>query len=151
MPAPSRSIPRTALLLGVASLIPLFVAALSVWFSLPLSTTETGLDLVVVYAAILLSFLGGIRWGAAVGPYDGRRQDMEFALSALGPLVGLAAVLLPSLAGLTLLIGGFLLQALWDVTSAEAGRLPLWFGRLRMLVTVGVVVALVATLVAVVT
>jgi hypothetical protein len=42
------------------------------------------------------------------------------------------------------------MQALWDVTSVEAGRLPSWFGKLRMLLTAGAVVSLIAALVAVV-
>jgi hypothetical protein len=50
---------------------------------------------------------------------------------------------------LALLIAGFLMQALWDVTSVEGGRLPQWFGKLRMLLTAGAVVSLVVALVAV--
>ena len=65
------------------------------------------------------------------------------ALSAL-------ALTLSAVPALALLIAGFLLQALWDVTSAEAGRLPGWFGRLRMILTGGAVVSLVAALLAVI-
>ena len=48
-----------------------------------------------------------------------------------------------------MLIAGFLVQGLWDVMSVDSGRLPVWFGRLRMILTAGVVVALVAALLAV--
>ncbi len=89
------------------------------------------------YGAIILSFLGGIRWGTAIGPYDARRQSLEFGASVLGSLAGLAAVFLSAVPALTLLIAGFLIQALWDVITVESGRLPAWFGKLRMMLTAG--------------
>lgn len=146
----AESIPASALALGLAGILPFAAGALSMWVPLPLLTPETGLRLGIVYGAIILSFLGGIRWGAALGPYDHARQGLVFAVSVLGSLAGLAAVFLPAVPALALLIAGFLLQALWDVTSAEAGRLPGWFGRLRMILTGGAVISLVAMLVAVV-
>ena len=143
-------IPASALALGLAGILPFAAGALSVWVALPLLTPETGLRLGVVYGAIILSFLGGIRWGTALGPYDHARQGLVFMASVLGSLAGLAAAFLPAVPALSLLIAGFLMQALWDVTSAEAGRLPGWFGRLRMILTGGAVISLVAMLVAVV-
>jgi hypothetical protein len=38
------------------------------------------------------------------------------------------------------------MQALWDVTAVEQGRLPRWFGKLRMILTAGAVVSLIAML-----
>jgi len=144
------AVPATALALGLAGLVPFAVGAASLWTPLPILTADLGLKLVTIYGAIILSFLGGIRWGTAIGPYDGRRQGLEFTTSVLGPLAGVAAAFLPAVPGLTLLIAGFLLQALWDVTSVESGRLPQWFGRLRMVLTAGAVVSLIAALVALV-
>ncbi|WP_373505873.1 DUF3429 domain-containing protein [Aestuariivirga sp.] len=143
-------IPRAALALGLAGLIPFAAGALSLWLPLGPLTPDHGLKLAISYGAIILSFLGGIRWGTAIGPYDAGRQSREFAASVLGSLAGLAAIFLPSVPALTLLVAGFLMQALWDVTSVEAGRLPSWFGKLRMLLTAGAVVSLIAALVAVV-
>lgn len=140
-------IPASALLLGLAGLIPFFAAAAAQWLALPLLPPETGLRLAVIYGAIILSFLGGIRWGTAIGPYDSGRQGLEFSASVLGSLAGLAAAFLPAIPGLALLIAGFLMQGLWDVMSVDAGRLPAWFGRLRMLLTAGAVISLVAALV----
>lgn len=145
----SGRIPAPALWLGLAGLIPFLAGAASQWASLPLLPAETGLKLVIVYAAIILSFLGGIRWGTAIGPYDQGRQALEFSASVLGSLAGLAATFLPPIPALALLIAGFLMQGLWDVMSADAGRLPAWFGRLRMILTAGAVVSLIAALLAV--
>lgn len=146
----SSSIPGMALLLGLAGLIPFAAGALALWAPLPVLDATLGLRLVIGYGALILSFLGGIRWGTAIGPYAASRQGGEFAASVLGSLAGLAALFLPSVPALTLLIAGFLMQALWDVTSVESGRLPAWFGRLRMMLTAGAVVSLIATLVAVI-
>ena len=141
-------IPGAALLLGLAGLIPFVAAAAAQWASLPLLAPEAGLRLAIIYGAIILSFLGGIRWGTAIGPYDSGRQTMEFSASVLGSLAGLAAAFLPSIPALALLIAGFLMQGLWDVMSVDSGRLPNWFGRLRMILTAGAVISLIAALLA---
>jgi hypothetical protein len=144
------SIPRAALVLGFAGLLPFAAGALAMWIHTPFLDAPTGLKLVTYYGAIILSFLGGIRWGTAIGPYDSGRISFELSASVLGSLAGLAAVFLPPIPSLTLLITGFLMQALWDITSVEAGRLPQWFGKLRTLLTGGAVLAMIFTLVAVV-
>ena len=142
-------IPGLALWLGLAGLIPFVTGAASLWANIPLLPPETGLKLAIIYGAIILSFLGGIRWGTAIGPYDSGRQTLEFSASVLGSLAGLAAAFLPAIPALALLIAGFLMQGLWDVMSVDSGRLPGWFGRLRMILTAGAVVSLVAALLAV--
>lgn len=145
---PQASIPTSALALGLAGLIPFAAGAALSWGLLPVLTPGAGLRLIIAYGAIILSFLGGVRWGTAIGPYDTRRQALEFSTSVLGSLAGLAAVFLPPVPALTLLIAGFLMQGLWDVTTVESGRLPGWFGKLRMFLTAGAVVALIVALVA---
>lgn len=147
----SGKIPGAALLLGLTGLLPFFAGAAAQWLALPLLPPDQGLKLAILYGAIILSFLGGIRWGTAIGPYDSGRQSAEFSASVLGSLAGLAAAFLPPIPALTLLVAGFLLQGLWDVMSVDAGRLPNWFGRLRMILTAGAVVSLVAALLAVLT
>ena len=142
-------IPGPALWLGLAGLIPFVAGAVAAWANIPLLPPAAGLKLAIIYGAIILSFLGGIRWGTAIGPYDKGRQALEFPASVLGSLAGLAAAFLPAIPALTLLIAGFLMQGLWDVMSVDAGRLPHWFGRLRMILTAGAVVSLVAALLAV--
>ena len=45
-------------------------------------------------------------------------------------------------------MSGFLLQALWDVTSTDQGLLPRWFGRLRIVLTLAATLPLIAMLAA---
>lgn len=143
-------IPVSALALGLAGLVPFLAGTVALWTALPLLAPALGHQLVVSYGAIVLAFLGGIRWGTAIAACDARRQAFEFPAGVLGSLAGLAAIFLPPIPALTLLITGYLMQGLWDVTSVESGRLPLWFGKLRMLLTAGAVIALIAALVAVI-
>ena len=99
------------------------------------------------YGAVILSFLGGIRWGAAIGEPRGTRQNTDFAGSVVSSLLGWLSLLLSPVLGLSLMIAAFLLQGLWDVLSVEKGRLPQWFGKLRMALTTGAVLSQLAMLV----
>lgn len=145
-PAVPAPIPRSALYLGLGGLVPLVTAALSQWMAISLISPATGLAVGIAGGAAILSFQGGIRWGTAIGPLAARHQSMEFVTSVLPALCGWLALLLPSILGLGLLISGFLMQALWDVASVEDGRLPLWFGRLRMMLTIVAVISLIVML-----
>jgi hypothetical protein len=100
----------------------------------------------VVYAAVVLTFLGGMHWGFAASIVPARRQPAELALSVLPPLAACIALALPAFPGISLLLAGFLLQGQWDVMTAENGRLPGWFGKLGMLLTASAVLSLLAML-----
>lgn len=144
--ADSRRIPPRALLLGVAGAVPFWgLAVLSLGV---VSSVRPGLAVTaaIAYGALTLAFMGGVRWGVAIGPYGARRQEQELAFAALGPVAGFLAVLLPPALGVSLLIAALLLQAFWDMASAEAGRLPHWFSKLRVLLTAAAVIPLLAIL-----
>jgi len=138
--------PRSAVLLGAAGLLPFVAGAVLIWRPLPWLASEQVLLASLVYGAVILSFLGGIRWGTAIGPYGPPRPGRDFALSVVPSLAGWAAPFLPPVIGLALLIAGFLLQALWDVIAAENGTLPPWFGSLRAALTTGVTLSLMVIL-----
>ncbi len=144
---PANQIPLSALVLGLAGLLPFLACAVSQWTSMPFLPPADGLRFGIAYGAIILSFLGGIRWGTGLSTPEDSGQEFEFALSVVGSLMGWMSLLLSPLLGLSLLITGFLLQSLWDILSVERGRLPQWFGRLRMILTAGAVTSLAAMLV----
>jgi ribose/xylose/arabinose/galactoside ABC-type transport system permease subunit len=93
-----------------------------------------------IYGALILSFLGGARWG------------LEIARPRVRPLV-ITASMAPSIAGFLLLLApphlvwltleglalGHLLQWAWDLRSRSR---PPWYPRLRTLLTTGAVVSL---------
>ena len=142
-----RKIPAPALWLGVAGLLPFWLPLIPI-YSNGLMPADRALLLQMVYGAVILSFLGGIRWGAALKLPRGPLQSTLFVLSVLSSLAGFAALVLPGVAGLILLVAGFLGQGAWDVQSAQRGELPGWFATLRAMLTAGAVIALIAGLVA---
>jgi hypothetical protein len=143
-------IPRVALVLGVVGALPFWAAAIALLTGSGLSAPRA-LAVAVAYGAIILSFLGGIRWGAALGPMAEGRRALELSLSVLPAMAGFASFFLAPIIGVSLLIGSFFLQAMWDVASADRHQLPSWFGRLRALLSILVVLPLILVLARVVT
>ena len=91
-------------------------------------TEGQSLAVALAYGGLMLSFLGGIRWGVALGQ---RRQRAREMIGGTAPvLLGLATFFLAPPIGLSLIIIALFIQALADVMSADRGALPLWFGRL---------------------
>ena len=74
------------------------------------------------YGAMLLGWLGGVRWGLAL--LDRRNSDTVFALAWVGGLVGLIALLLPFGFGIALLTVGLAGQGAWDVWAGQRNTVP---------------------------
>ncbi len=135
-------IPNCALVLALAGVVPFWVGtALYIWPAAHISAPGA-VKMTIAYGAVILSFLGGVRWGSALTPSGEGRLCRDLTLSVVPSLAGFAALFLPSLIALNLLVAGFLLQALWDVISAQDQRLPGWFARLRVVITCLVVPSL---------
>ncbi|MET0482067.1 MAG: DUF3429 domain-containing protein [Aestuariivirgaceae bacterium] len=129
------TIPRAALWLGVAGALPFWIAALSFFTGIGMTEGQS-LAVALAYGGLMLSFLGGIRWGVALGAPDERQRARAMIGGAMPVLAGLAAFFLAPPIGLSLIIIALFVQALADVMSADRGALPGWFGRLRALLTV---------------
>ena len=153
--APGR---RMAWGLSLAGFVPFLVMAL---FVLVADRSSVWHDVIVdagrTYGAVILSFLGGARWGAGLGRRDAGRQ---FALAVVPSLVGWLSLFMADLYGVALLALAFAAQGAWDAFSAAPATdprrapadrpLPHWFGRLRAWLTFLVVGALVVTFLALV-
>lgn len=126
------TVPASAVLLGIAGLIP-FVgfAALSV------SGTDVGLGtiglsprtILSAYGAVIASFLGGIRWGVAAARGAGWR---DYGLAIVPSLLAWAALAAPAPWDLRILGALVLLWGLVDQDLARRGLMPTWMGRLRL-------------------
>ena len=103
---------------------------------------DLALRLLIAYAALILSFLGGARWGLAVsGPSP---SPITISLAMLPTLFALAIVMAPMNARvwqIGALVLGLALQWLWDV---RARGLPGWYPGLRTLLSSGAIVGLIA-------
>jgi hypothetical protein len=139
-------VPAAAWVAGALAVLPLLAALVVLWSPGQLGLGELPRQAGPIYAALLVSLFGGIRWGAALGPVAPAYAGREFILSVLPAYVSwIALALRPELA-LCLLLSTLLLQALWDVLAVEEGRLPYWYGKLRMLLTAAAAIAILAML-----
>ena len=134
------AIPPAPLLLGLAGLVPFWALAVGLLPHGALGVAPPALDAALAtYGAIIVSFLGGIRWGLAVPAGD---PGTNYATSVLPSLVAWALLAAPEpwrLAGL-----GLVALALGpiDLGLVRAGLAPAWFGRLRMILSIGAGLAL---------
>ncbi|TQE99403.1 MAG: DUF3429 domain-containing protein [Spiribacter salinus] len=116
-----------ARLAGYAGLIPFVIPLLVVWFG-P-GHAEAAIAVQHAYAALILSFLGGIYWGLALL----RCMPRWFWLSVLPPLWAWPALLLvPSTLGTLMLASGFALMVLLDTAARRGEIIRTWFFRLRV-------------------
>lgn len=140
----SAQIPPAAAALGGAGAVPFAALAL---FSFPIwppyhLTAALALQL---YAAIILSFLGGVRWGAAMARNGEALRWPTLTPSVLPPLAAWGGVLAPNFAAsLALLAAGYLGLLAYDVASARSGELPAWYAKLRTPLTVVALASLAA-------
>lgn len=99
------------------------------------------------YAAVILAFLGGVRWGVEISRRDAPRSAIML-FSALPPLIALcgaaAAMLLGPRWGFVMVIAAFAILAAWDMRSQA---LPGWIGWLRTGISVGAVLSMLVAIV----
>ena len=142
-PEKSASPQTIALRLGYAGLAPAVV--LSLWlYGIPDDHLwrATTIALLTSYAAVVLSFLGGIRWGYAMSETNEDTANL-FAISVLPALGGWVAYFIPPPYSFVLLAVAFAAHGAWDSLSAQRGNMPDWFARLRMQLTAGIVVTMI--------
>jgi uncharacterized protein DUF3429 len=140
-------IPKAPFWLGAGGLIPFVVIASAMW-ALPAPYTPPLLFWLTAYAAVMLSFAGGLHWGLSMLHPDMSEQDQSvfMAWSVVPALVGWISLLMPAKTGLILLIATFVIQYAADRQLAQRFRLPSWYLRLRAGLTAVAVLCLVLAL-----
>lgn len=124
-------LPRSAAWLGYGGLLPFIGLALVAWVD-----RHHGLvwaDALVAYGAVILSFVGALHWGFAMG-LPGMPQALRrnaFVWSVIPPLIAWPAVMLEPRLGAPLLIIGFLAHLWQDHRLSGQVRLPDWYLPLR--------------------
>lgn len=141
-----KSIPLSALILGLLGLIPFISPVIALL--IPYDPFEIGARslhmMLVTYAALIASFLGGVRWGNALE--KPHRHVLDFSVSVLPSLVAWLALATPRPYDLAVLLGVFLILGIGDVGLATRGHAPRWFGKLRVILTTGVTLSLLLAL-----
>ena len=133
---------RAAWMLGIAGLIPFFLAGAALWagpqrFGRLVFIAPVAL---LAYGATIAAFLGGVRWGAEMGRAGGPRPTI-MALSTLPQVLAWLLIFAPiptvgRYGGLMLLI------AVLGVIDTASTDLPDWYRRMRIPLSVGAVAAL---------
>ena len=141
------AIPRSALILGLAGLLPFLWGALTVlrpelgqWGQLTLGGRFVGPYVQLFYGAVILSFMSGVLWGFATKA-TGRAATAGYILSVIPALW---AFLMtgggPTAAAINLIVG-FLALLLLDWHFWRLELAPSWWMHLRVLLTAIVVLS----------
>ncbi|MGB9164226.1 MAG: DUF3429 domain-containing protein, partial [Rhodomicrobium sp.] len=126
-------IPRPAFVLGWLGVIPFAAFALLAVTGgvLPHGSAMSGL---VLYGAIILSFMGGAQWGLSMVT-GGSTLRTRLAISGLPALDAFGLWFLPAAGALLGLAAVFVALLLYDLATARAGAAPEWYPALRIHLT----------------
>lgn len=124
---------RMAWTLSLAGLLPLLAAL--IYAASPVARWLAGAIVFELYAAIILSFLGGMRWGRALALNENAARLIEAAIPSL---LGFAALLLvPVWIPLAVAMTGIGF-AIWLRRDAGDAAWPADFRRLRVVISLAV-------------
>lgn len=137
-PSAHSAIPLAALALGWAGVAP-FVGLVSLkWSGVSITGLHTGHAL-MSYGAVILSFMAAVHWGrATVLPYS----PVPFLISVVPALGAWACLVIGGRIGLAGLIIGFAGLLAYDLSVVSDGGLPRWYARLRIQLTLPVILSL---------
>jgi hypothetical protein len=138
-------IPSAPLWLGLAALCPLLGAAV-LTLTVDPALSRTALISFCIYAAAMLSFLGGVRWGLEIARQPEAPSPARLAYATAPSIGGWALALSivdePRIAGGAMIFSGlFAVQYVWDRASAQEGLAPGWYPMLREVLTGGAMLA----------
>jgi hypothetical protein len=145
------TVPLPAKLFGFAGLIPFIVATLLIWI-LPDTERFLVFDILIHYAAVILSFIGAIHWGVVMVTFSAEQSNLREAWYRLGwsvtpALVAWLATQMVLSAALVTLIAGFFATFFYDLWSLKKNWIPIWYILLRKYLTLVVLIALSSALI----
>ena len=130
---------RLVWVLSLAGLLP-FIACTLVLLILGIenSIAKPTIEIFRNYSVVILSFLGGIRWGHALLRHHDERTELDFRsniFSVIPPLIAWVSMFFSAAPALGILLLAFCTQGAWDSFSSHLGRLPKWFAPVRIALT----------------
>ena len=142
---PRPRIPAAANWLGAFGALPFVVLAVAGAILDP-TGRQPALVAMVAYGAVILSFLGGVRWVLGIAGFGSSGANVALArrltLSVVPALVGWTALMLPLSTGLIVLAFAFALLLVFDYLAGRSGEAPAWYPHLRWPLTAVVVASL---------
>ncbi len=135
-----------------AGALPLIIGAILVW-ARPMDIGPRLLELIIMYGGLLLAFFGGIRWGIAVMNPGGGPTFANLFGGIVPLLAAFPVFLLDSpVIRLTIIVAALPLLLMDDLRATRRGSgAPDWYLGVRLPLTIMMELALVATLVHVIT
>lgn len=128
-------VPRPALILGVAGLLPfVLLAALSVLTDVPLA--DRARFLLGAWGCAILAFLGGARWGFAAAGLGEGVSVWTLAVGAAPPALAAIALGAGGRPMLWICALGIVASFAADVSLARALGAPAWWPALRLPLTI---------------
>ena len=126
------SVPSAAACLGGFGIIPFVGLSFATTFASDGLKARLSFAL-LAYGAIILSFLGGIHLGLAIGavPQIDNTLWRRITVSILTSLVAWVALLTPSSIGFLILAGAFVAMLLVDIEASRVQEAPAWYPKLR--------------------
>lgn len=123
-------IPIDSIVFGYGPMLPLVVAGIAAWVLGP-GWGLIAVRLAIVWGALILSFIGGVRRGFGFATPDA--STLVEIVTAVGyfTIAGLALVVPFVSTSLAMLAAGYALAALLDWRAALAGNAPAHFANLR--------------------
>jgi hypothetical protein len=147
---------RTAQILTLAGAIPFVVCAFALLVpTLAPEWRKLFSQGIITYAAIIISFLGGIQWGIGVATIDQQPRTARslFLLSVVPSLLAWALLFLPAAntGGMRVIVATMLVAFVWviDALLHVQRVIPKWFFRLRSVISPIVMASLLLTLFAI--
>lgn len=135
---------RVAWLLSLAGWLPFGALTVGLWMLPP---EHVHYPLIIgalkTYGAVILSFLGGMRWGVALKSSDEVLARKTFVFAVLPSLLAWFSLYLPVPYVFAVLALGFAGQGAWDAFSGDKGAFGQWFVKLRIVLTLMVSGALI--------
>jgi Protein of unknown function (DUF3429) len=143
---------RLAILLTYAGAIPFVAAAVVILFGNMMGLgMYRGLatQAITTYAAVIVSFLGGIQWGIGIATHEQQPQTARslFLLSVVPSLMAWAMLFLPA-TNARIIVAIFLVGFVWiiDALLHLQKVIPTWFFKLRSIITGIVLLSLILAL-----
>ena len=142
---------KTANILGYAGLIPFIIFSVGCWIPLPYFSDV--IQLLITYAAIILSFMGAIYWGVAIANINAsanQQSNKHFLVSIIFALTAWLSLLLPEVIALVILQVSFIVLIAYDLKVVKLQGLPDWYMRMRKRLTLIVELCLISALLSVI-
>lgn len=143
-----RTVPSGTLIVGFVGLFVFFAFSLAMAFGSPTLAINAYLQL-IHFGALVLSFVGAIHWGLAIGANArGIAVPSWWYLAGTLPMVlgWLTLALVSPTTKILLLSLGFFTTFMLDVSATTRGYAPLWYKKFRKIMTIAVLIAMTVAL-----